>query len=104
MDISVRVDKAVGSTVLAIVGEVDFSTVDQVLSLMDKHRLDSVVLDWSGISFIDSTGIGLILRAIMEIRDAGGQITIVSIPAPIEQVLEEMGVMDIICEFMKENV
>ncbi|WP_206922824.1 STAS domain-containing protein [Alicyclobacillus acidoterrestris] len=104
MDISVRVDKAFSSTVLAIVGEVDFPTVDQVLSLMDKHRLDNVVLDWSGISFIDSTGIGLILRAIMEIREAGGQITIVSIPTPIEQVLEEMGVMDIICEFMKENV
>ncbi|WAH36794.1 STAS domain-containing protein [Alicyclobacillus dauci] len=74
MSLSVEVENnSAESIVVKVVGEVDFSTVDKVLEVIDEYRHTAISLDFSGIGFIDSTGVGLILRSVMELADTGAK-------------------------------
>lgn len=97
MSLSVKIkDRSADSIVIEMVGEVDFSTVDEVLVQIAQYRDQTISLDFSGIHFIDSTGIGLLLRSVMELRENGGNITVDAIPHYIMEIFDEMGVSDIL--------
>ncbi|MFD1676599.1 STAS domain-containing protein [Alicyclobacillus fodiniaquatilis] len=97
MSLSVKIkNRSADSIVIEMVGEVDFSTVDEVLVQIAQHRDQTISLDFSGVHFIDSTGIGLLLRSVMELREDGGNITVETIPPYIMEILDEMGISDIL--------
>ncbi|MFB5191905.1 STAS domain-containing protein [Alicyclobacillus fastidiosus] len=98
MSLSVEVKNKVNSVVVTVTGDVDFSTVHDLLAVMTEHREQSISIDCSGLSFIDSTGIGLILRTIMELGETGCEITLDAVPPQIQEILDEMGVSDILHE------
>jgi anti-sigma B factor antagonist len=45
------------------------------------------VLDLSGVDFVDSAGLGLLVRLLMRIQAANGQMTLCAVPARIREVL-----------------
>jgi anti-sigma B factor antagonist len=79
MDLAVSAEKA-GYTVLAISGEVDvYSAPDlrsRVGDLVDSgHR--QLVLDLSGVEFLDSTGLSVLVASQNRVREIGGGLTLV---------------------------
>lgn len=79
MDLAVSAEKS-GYTVLAISGEVDvYSAPDlrsRVGDLVDSgHR--QLVLDLSGVEFLDSTGLSVLVASQNRIREIGGVLTLV---------------------------
>ena len=87
------------SVVIELEGEVDISTVDNLLAEIEKYNVKTIVLDCSGISFIDSTGIGFLLRKTLELKDEGRDLTLNSIPDLIYEIFDEMGIFEILTEF-----
>ncbi len=47
-----------------------------------------IVFELSGLEFVDSTGLGLMLGALRRLREAGGSVKIAGARGPVARVLE----------------
>jgi anti-sigma B factor antagonist len=79
------------------IGEVDLATADvlqQQLRELRESGFDAVVLDLRRVTFLDSTGIALILKEDRLAREAGLEFTLISGPPAVQRVLGMCGVVD----------
>ncbi len=69
-----------GWSVVAIVGELDLAGVPRVraavIEALGTHRPPRVVLDLTGVAFIDSMGLGVVVGALKRVRAAGGELQV----------------------------
>ena len=88
--------------VLTISGEVDHHGAGEIMraldSLVDAHLPRRLTLDLSGVTFMDSSGIAVILRAFRRVNELGGQTAVRSVPAQAGKVLRAAG-LDRIVKF-----
>jgi RND superfamily putative drug exporter len=81
---------------VVLAGELDLATVDQLdsrLAEIEAADVPTVVLDLRDLEFLDSTGIGALLRAQKRLRAAGRHLILIKSPStPIAQVLATTGV------------
>jgi len=67
-------------TVVAVTGEIDVYTAsvmrEQLVSLLDAGRTDLVV-DLTGVGFMDSTGLGVLVGVLKKVRGQGGRLQLV---------------------------
>jgi anti-anti-sigma factor len=78
------------------VGELDLATVDEVRAHMEDVKragFRRVVLDLRGTTFMDSTGIRLVLEADASARDDGWEFALVAGRGEVQRVLEIAGVV-----------
>jgi anti-sigma B factor antagonist len=69
-----------GFPVLAMRGEIDLASAPQLreaLTRMNPNETSLVVLDLSEVTFLDSTGLGVLMGALKRARAAGGDIRLV---------------------------
>lgn len=80
-----------GWTVLAVKGEIDISTAGSFEAALQGAMAASgqVVVDLSGVRFMDSTGLGVLMRAHKHQDDAGAQLRIA---APTERIVRILDV------------
>ena len=74
---------------LALIGELDLSTVEQVeeeLRKVENGGAETVVLDLSSLSFLDSTGLRTIVTADQRARKSGRRLAIVRGPNTVHRV------------------
>jgi anti-anti-sigma factor len=74
---------------VALVGELDLSTVAKVQDELDRVEADSprtVIVDLSKLTFLDSTGLRCIVTADERAREAGRRMVIVRGPDPVQRV------------------
>jgi len=80
MDVQVTTEDVGARTVLHVAGEIDVSSSDrlreQVAQLLARGRTDLVV-DLTGVTFMDSTGLGLLVGTLKRVRVAGGRLVLV---------------------------
>ncbi|MDE5873576.1 MAG: STAS domain-containing protein, partial [Lachnospiraceae bacterium] len=57
---------------------------------------DKLCMDMSGISFMDSSGIGLITGRYRKVHDTGGQVYVININANIDKILTMSGIYRIV--------
>ena len=75
---NVAVDKASGTAVVLATGELDaFVAPDLVAAFSEVMGEPQVLADLAGVSFMDSTALGLLVRATRELRDAGARFRVV---------------------------
>jgi anti-sigma B factor antagonist len=87
-----RVDK--GVPVITVNGEIDVATAPQLRESL--HRLiapgqATVVLDLLGVTFLDSTALGVLVGALKRCRELGGELHIVVTDARIRKIFEITG-------------
>jgi anti-anti-sigma factor len=79
-----------GAAVLRVTGEIDIATVDQfreaLVLLLDRHLKD-VIIDTTGVSFMDSTGLHALVDGKRIIHEKGCNIVLVA-SRPVRRVLE----------------
>lgn len=67
-------------TVVEVAGEIDVATADTLRerlgTLIDRQHVDLVV-DLRGVTFMDSTGLGLLVGTLKRVRTAGGRLQLV---------------------------
>lgn len=86
---------------IALVGELDHhcaaSIRDKIDTLLCDPSIKTLVFDLKGVSFMDSSGIGVILaRAAAMKRRKGGKTVIVNAAGQIERVLRLSGVYTLV--------
>lgn len=82
---------------LIVRGELDLSTTPRLDDSIQRELSGTrdVLLDLSGVQFIDSSGLHTILRAVWESRASGKQLTLSSsLPLQARRLFEVVGVLD----------
>ncbi len=85
-----------GAIVAALSGEIDHHNAKEIREQLDKYIISAqpgeLTMDFKNISFMDSSGIGLIMGRSKLMRECGGKL-IVSNPQPyIRRVLKLSGI------------
>lgn len=73
----VQVDTESGATVVRGEGELDAYTAPDLTVIFDGMRADRVVIDLDAVSFMDSTALGLVVRAVRMLGERGGEVRVV---------------------------
>jgi anti-sigma B factor antagonist len=85
----IRIDRSSDRECVALLGELDIFTArsleDAVLGLEDANP-GLVVIDLTGVSFIDSTGLSVLLTASQRAREQGRRLVVVRPPLPALRV------------------
>jgi anti-sigma B factor antagonist len=86
---SFRIEPRRGCVVVRVTGEVDFETASGLHRAVEEAARSSprVVIDFTGVSFIDSTGLGVILVARNEADARGGSVALVGSSALVRRLL-----------------
>lgn len=79
-----------------IVGEVDHHAARSLMEELSRHIDDSLPrelrIDLGGVTFMDSSGIAVVLRSWKKMSQLGGMTTLCSVPKQSAKVLKAAGV------------
>lgn len=87
--LEVKTEERDGLVHVALMGELDLSTVGKVQDELNRVEADApatVVVDLSKLSFLDSTGLRCIVTADERAREAGRRVVIVRGPDAVQRV------------------
>lgn len=79
------------ANVLPLEGEIDLHVsprVERALASIIKTRPPHVVVDLSGVTFIDSSGLAALIHAMQDVKQYGGKLTLSGISADVRTILE----------------
>jgi anti-sigma B factor antagonist len=98
-DFEVTAEIADGAATVTVRGEVDVYTAPQLrqrLYAVVADGVSNVVLDVAGMTFIDSTGLGVIVGTLKRLREGGGELVLRSPSRSTRKVLDITGLTRII--------
>ncbi len=94
---SLVLTRTMGTVVVAVNGEVDASGSGLLRSKIDDVIDDesplALVIDLQGLTFMDSTGLGVLVHALKRMRERGGDLTL-SAPSPSTRKLLDISGLD----------
>ena len=80
---------------IALIGELDHHAAREIGGRLDRAIEAALplrlVLDWSGVTFMDSSGIAVVMRARQRMRELGGSIVLRNAGPQPRKVLEAAG-------------
>lgn len=79
---------------IALDGDLDLATATVVEDELRRaeHSEARVVIDLANVSFMDSTGIRMLISADRRLREQGGSLQIIHVPAHIQRLFELVGI------------
>lgn len=85
---------------LRLMGELDHAAAQTVMpgieDAVEEYLPRRCVLDLSGVSFMDSSGIAVILKTDRLLRQAGGALALSGVPGQVRRVLDVAGLTKIV--------
>lgn len=92
--------KEQNKVVVKLTGELDHHSAKKVRETLDElleyENISQMTLEMSGVSFMDSTGIGVILGRFKKINERGGTMKIENAHGHAESILRMSGVFSIV--------
>jgi anti-sigma B factor antagonist len=91
IDLDITVNGEGAERVLHLEGTCDLASAPkfkEVLTGLRPPGVKSIVIDVSGLEFVDSTGLGLMLGALRRLRESGGTLKIAGAHGAVLRVLE----------------
>jgi anti-sigma B factor antagonist len=86
--------------VLAVAGEIDLATVPEleraIKAILDDGSSSNLMLDLSDTSFMDSTGLRVLIMTSREFNDGGRDLAILVKPGPISRLLDVSGMHELL--------
>ena len=98
-ELTIRSERAGDVHTIALFGELDLATagdVEQELQRVEAGDAASIVLDLSGLTFMDSTGVRLLVNASTRSRTDNGRLRLLRGPASVQRVMELSGVDELL--------
>ena len=96
--LTVRQTAGDGQTAVHVMGDVDLTTAEELDREVRAQMLHApVLLDLSGVSFMDSSGLRVLDALVRHSRAGGGQLSIdARLPGSVAQILELTGMTKIL--------
>ena len=95
------------STLVAeLCGEIDHHVCDKIREDVDKelelYEINYLVFDFSDVTFMDSSGIGVVLGRYKKLKKIGGTVTIRNASRLVKQILDMSGIFTLM-EYEEEE-
>jgi stage II sporulation protein AA (anti-sigma F factor antagonist) len=85
-----------GEMKISLSGEIDHHNAARIREsvdfLMEERMVDHLVMDFSKVTFMDSSGLALILGRYRKMRETGGSVEIVGVSPIVRRMLTLSGV------------
>ncbi|HET9287506.1 MAG TPA: STAS domain-containing protein [Gaiella sp.] len=101
-----ELDSGAGMAVLTLRGELDAHDAPRLKDLLSGalERLGGtddpcLVLDLTGVAFLDSTALGTMVGALRRVREAGGEMRVVLPETPARRIFEITGLEDVLAVY-----
>lgn len=95
----IEIRHADGITLLTVAGEIDADSMLALQTPLDELALDGhTVLDMSGVRFMDSTGLNVILTQRLRMHEADGSIHIRNPSPAVRRLIQISGLADYLYE------
>lgn len=99
-----EIDAATGTAVVTLRGELDAHDAPRLRDLFREALADAagdgdaprLVLDLTGVGFLDSTALGTVIGAVRRAREAGGDVAVVLPDGPARRIFEITGLDDLL--------
>lgn len=95
-----RKDVGPGVAVLEMTGKLtmgrDLKRIDDEVGMLIGEKRTRVVLDLTGVHFLDSSALGCIVRNLGRLRDSGGSLRLAGVTGMVEGVLKMTNVDKVI--------
>ena len=89
---NIRIDYIDTTLVVKLSGEIDQSCASEIRSDIDREiqlkNVKNLIFDFGGVTFMDSSGIGVILGRYKQIKARGGKTMIVRPQPQVDKILE----------------
>jgi anti-sigma B factor antagonist len=93
-----RTKDATGRDVVVVRGEIDVATSaalrEELYALIDGGSR-ALVVDLSGLEFIDSSGLGVLVGSLKHMREREGQLVLAGLQQPARKVFEITGLTEL---------
>jgi anti-sigma B factor antagonist len=99
MSLTVQTEQRGAVVVVSVVGELDMATApqlqDHITDLLDKGR-SHIVFDLASLSFCDSTGLSVFVRAKNGSDEVGGAVRLAAPQRGVLRILEVSGLVEVL--------
>ncbi|SFC62008.1 anti-sigma F factor antagonist [Clostridium uliginosum] len=86
--------------IITFIGELDHHSAEEVRvkidDRIDRDNIEKVILNFSGVSFMDSSGIGVVVGRHKKISNKGGSLCIAKVSGNVNKVFELTGLYKVI--------
>lgn len=99
----IKFDKSNEILIATLIGELDHHSSEEVRNKID-YRLDNedikkLILNFSGVTFMDSSGIGVVIGRYKKVTMKNGSVSVVAVNSRIKKIFELSGMYKIINEY-----
>lgn len=98
-----RFEQVTDKLVVRLIGELDHHSAEEVRTriddMLDKEGYAKLILDFSGVTFMDSSGIGAVIGRYKKVALRNGKVCIASPKDSVKRVFELSGMFKIISVF-----
>ena len=99
----VEFEKTGDVLVAALKGEIDLHVAAPLREALDRAieglAFRHLVIDFRGVTFIDSTGLGVLLGRYRRVAGAGGTVAVTGLSSAVRRVVELSGLLRVTKEF-----
>jgi anti-anti-sigma factor len=85
------------SQLVAVGGEIDLNTAPELDEVLTKFDSGQVTVDLADVTFIDSTGVRVLIEAYERLGRGGGTLTVRDASPPVLRVFEITGLDQLLC-------
>lgn len=88
------------ATIVEVAGEIELANTPRLREILGRacepidNRAPQVIVEMSGVSFIDSSGVGVLVGALKRARAQGGTLVLVGCGVRVRRVFEIAGLLD----------
>lgn len=99
----IRFKERNGTLIVHMSGELDHHSAEEsrirIDNKIDELGVHSILFDFSGVNFMDSSGIGVVIGRYKKVSDFGGRTGIINMKPAIKRIFEMGGLFKIIKEY-----
>jgi len=96
----INLERIQNTLIVKLAGELDHHSAADIRQAVDKELyftpIKNIVFDFDGVTFMDSSGIGMVIGRYKQVRARGGKTLIIRAKPQVDRILELSGIKKII--------
>ncbi|CAM4039960.1 anti-sigma F factor antagonist [Bacillus manliponensis] len=100
MSLSIHLEVKRDVLCIRLAGELDHHTAEElrakVTDMIETKGIHHIVLNLADLSFMDSSGLGVILGRYKQVKSLGGEMVVCAISPPVKRLFEMSGLFKVI--------
>ncbi|AYE35801.1 anti-sigma F factor antagonist [Clostridium septicum] len=95
-----KFDKNMDKLIISLMGELDHHSAEEVRvkidDRIDRDNIKKVILNFNGVTFMDSSGIGVVIGRLKKMQNREGKLCVADVNRTVNRVFEISGMYKII--------